>query len=427
MNLATNAVQDLRQQASPAELDILGLLLADSCVNSALRDADKPMLQRVLGVSVMSFEDMIKERHGVVFRNYTGHFEIVQNKETILKTEDDVLGSVGTSIVQRAMQRAGTTLMSYYLSGKRSRESLQDIATAIDREGVSNALEQLEAAYAPTKKAVQKLKGIATRAANLPLPDECKGDDDRAVWYEYLSALTVLFTQLRTNPAPIYVQDRRVTGQVTTVALAIKSRLDLTALVFRSKASQFSKTELGMFEMLDLGEPDYVVVQHPVDDVPTDHLVKAARDVFSYIGSQYQEPMGIPDWTEPTIRPPTVPTAPARIMSPTHRPCDKEPESIIRDYFGVDMNKFKDVRVQLVGGGISERAKDVWASLSKAKQIQLLKPIDGRVGFREAVALSAAQLDVDPDEAFAEVVASKLVMAKSAFKINKADMTVERV
>lgn len=81
------------------------------------------------------------------FRNYPGKFEIRQAKSGLFETRDDPLGTIGLSVVARLKVRDATTRGSSYLGGKRVKESVFDIASLIDREGVLLAAEQLATKY----------------------------------------------------------------------------------------------------------------------------------------------------------------------------------------------------------------------------------------------------------------------------------------
>lgn len=59
--------------------------------------------------------------------------------------------------------------------------------------------------------------------------------------------------------------------------------------------------------------------------------------------------------------------------------------------------------------------------MSKAKQQTLLRPVLGRMTFDAAVQKIAQYVGVDESDVLAEVVASKLVLAKSAVRTEEID------
>lgn len=165
-----------------------------------------------------------------------------------------------------------------------------------------------------------------------------------------------------------------------------------------------------MLDMLELDGYETVA-----DEDGKQRYVMAEKDVFSYIGSAFVVPPPLPDLTEgletvqstPTEEPPQPGVV--RTVSPVASV--GKAESILKDFFKADHNKYRDVIKNLSTGGLSQEARALYEGLSKAARMKMLRCIDEPVPFRQAVQAVGESVCLPPDDALAEVVASKIVAA----------------
>lgn len=388
------------------------------------------MLSKVFGVSVYSYENQLNAEYGVKFRARPGLFEITQHSNVILSAADDSLGTVGVSVVQRAIQRDGTNLTSDFLGGKRFVDTLQSMAMTVDIEGVNMAATQLK--MGTTKAASTTVLKNTASVRNATLPDDSDAEGRRA-WAQYLSAVVTFYSQLRSSHLPIVITDNRLGDSVVTVfelaALVGEGKVDRSNVVVKAEKGKFSEVELKFLAALGFGDLDEVKMENGT------YRMKAGKDVFSFIGDHFREPPVLPVWTfvAASAQPPTQAVAQPSTSTTVAKPPSIStsqhvgvgvPESIIRDFAGINMNQHKEVQRRLKDGGLSQEARDLYESISKGKRKTFLAPLSqssegARWSFREAVALIAKHLGLEADEHFAEVVAARLVCAKGAFVLDR--------
>lgn len=432
MSAALNLTTELKSLAEPQEIELFGVLCADNKVLTALLCHNTTMLSRVFNVSVSSYEDHLKDSYEVFFRNYSGKFEIRQARNGLLEVRDDVLGTIGTSIVARLLNRDQSNRSSTYLGGKRVKASLLDMATCIDMNGLKQAVVQLPSIVPKASKVCAKIdRALDEVMLSEPLPSDSPTRPVIDKWDSFLADVVSLFTLLRSNPVSIMVKDNRPAQQTVTLTEYFKSmgQMSLSEISFKpAEGNKFSSAERAA---LSLAADSFDLVSN---DIYGELMVAASRDVFTYIGDKFETPVELPEWTEdwsptavesdsttcPTVSPPV-----RVIASPVKG--GGHPEQIMRDYLNVNMNKYQDVVRKLQKGGFSDEAQALLGALSKAKRLTLLKVIEDEVPFRDAVDNIAAALSLESDEALAEVVASQLVCRKSAFRVDLKNMTVRRI
>lgn len=97
---------------------------------------------RLYDVSLYCYEDRLKDKYDVFFRNRPKKLEVVEGNRTLLTVKDDDLGTVGCGVVTLLAEREKNTLPLTYLvatSGK-YRAPLAKMSEAIDIEGFKRVI-----------------------------------------------------------------------------------------------------------------------------------------------------------------------------------------------------------------------------------------------------------------------------------------------
>lgn len=412
--------------ATPEEVALLAILYTDHTTRRAVASRNTRMLSRLYRVCLYSYEDHLKEEYGVHLQNQPGRFEIVQNNKVVYAVEDDYLGSVGNAVSLMLGERDRTPLPVNYptaVSGK-YRASCHDVVARIDVEGLLRVSGQISNNWPLTAPAVGD---FSKAAAALPNADDTQ-------LCAIINHAAAVFTHLRSVAGDCVVEDASRTGNVMTVAQLLSSGsiakggwTVVPGPVSEDTGSDSdSAPEVGCFSKAERKLCRLVLKSQQYErkrDDDGEYYVAAKRSAFSYIDSAHVVLPPLPAWEVLAVQ-----GTPQSGVSPVHTrstaacaPSGSYPAAvqIVLDYRRVDMNRFADIRGDLLRGGLSQEAQAFFEGLSKAKQQALLRPLAGRMSFDAAVTKIAQHLGVEECDALAEAVASRLVLAKSAVRMEQ--------
>lgn len=346
--------------ATPEEVALLAILYTDHTTRRAVASRDTRMLSRVYRVNLYSYEDRLKEDYGVFFRNQPGRFEIVQSNKVIFAIEDDCLGAAGNAVSLMLGERDDTSLPVNYpmaVAGK-YRAPYHDIIARVDVQGLLRVSAQILQQWPNTAASV----GDFSKAA-AALPDA--GDAQLCAIVNHVAAFV---THLRSYARDCVVEDASRTGNTITVSELFASgkaaRRGWTVVPgpptegsesdsdSPPDADYFTKAERSLCRLV-LKPLQY---ERKTDD-EGEYYVVAKRSVFSYVDSAHIVFPPLPTWEIPQAV-----ASPQHGISPVHARSAVAPATqgsfpaaaqIVLDYRRVDMNKFADVRDDLLRGGLS--------------------------------------------------------------------------
>lgn len=427
MSASDNLYRIVSSFATPKELCLLAVLYNDRFTRTALAARDMKALQKFYQISLYSYEDRLKEKYGVIFRNRPGKFEVVQGNRVIYGVPDDDLGACGNAVVLALKERDNCPIPAHYPTavGGKYRPDPDDVLANVDLEGLFRVSGQVRRGWPLA------IPAVTTFEECMKTPREEQGD---FYGYELVNAVAQIYTVLRGTGRECLYEDSARTSTVCTVAELVgarpKSAEDITIVPAthtggstdsdsepeQVEAGRFSKAERKLIKML-FRPKGY---EKHADDVG-EFYVQKRKSLFALIGSKFIDFGELPIWAE--IDTPGSPQRGLDMAGPAPKPsaqCSAYSKAcgLIMDYKGVDMNRHKEVRAQLVQGGLSEEARAFYDRLSHAKKMSMLRPISGRLTFERAVEVVADKLGERPSEILAEVVASKLILAKGAVKFS---------
>jgi len=246
---------ELNTFANPQEIELLGILFSDHHITTALLEDNITMLSRVFNVSISTYEDTLKDRYEVVIRNYPSNFQIRALKHGVLECRDDVLGTIGTSVVARLRARDDSPRASAYLAGKRSKNSLLEMAKALDRPGLVMVADQIAELYPASRDTCRALSRWLTDKGMLgeSLPDQDSPVGLLERWGGFLACIVTLYTFLRSSTARIEIKDHRPATNLVTVKefLAARGTIDMSDVSFKPvEGSTFTPEERSMLTMM---------------------------------------------------------------------------------------------------------------------------------------------------------------------------------
>lgn len=432
MSEAENLYQHLFTFATPDEIAALAILYNDDFTRRALEDRDMKALTRVYQVGLTFYEDRLKDNYGVIFRNSPNKFQVIQNNKPVLTVEDDHLGSVGNAIALMLKERDGTVLPVAYTTAASSkyRPAPADVYSMVNLDALNGVSKQIAKQWPVLTKQMAKYSTLC----NVPASDRTPEYEG-----EFVNLLCEIYTYLRSLSVDALVDfDSRTSAckslpELFTAGMKLPDGLTVIPSAPASSDSDeeevaeghFTRAERKMAKMI-LKPLGFV----KCTDKDGEYFVKSRVSLFSFVGSSFISIPALPEWG-PVSR---CVIPPASVSQPVVDPINETDfaassaypgaTSLIRDYHKVDMNKFKEIRCLLVQGGISEEARDLYAGLSSVKKSALLRPIQGKVSFEEAVSRISDKLGMKADAVIAEVVAAKIVLAKSAITITCEDGVV---
>lgn len=164
MSASNNLFHRISILATPEELSLLAVVYNDHFTRTALAARDMKALSRVYQVSIYSYEDHLKEKYGVIFRNRPGRFEVIQNNKPIYSVPDDVLGTCGNAAVLALKKRDNCPIAAHYpsaMSGK-YRPAPDDVLALVDVQALSQVHEQILERWPAASQAVEEMTGLVS-------------------------------------------------------------------------------------------------------------------------------------------------------------------------------------------------------------------------------------------------------------------------
>lgn len=373
----------------------------------------------------LPYEAILKEYEGIDFRNRPGKFEIVKHNTVILSSPDDNLGTVGCSVVSRIMESAKTTLSSSYLGSKRMLVDGPQAMASVSQERIARALPNLRSKYPQVSRSINALEKMA------PIDPEADDLASAVKRAEYLGEVMTMFTWFRGQTIPpVYEDNGRPANGVIVVEYVTGKNDSTVDGVLPNDGEKFSDDEMGIVRLLTAAGKLKLA-----SDEAGQYLVRPSRDVFELIGDEFRMPPVIPPLTGNVERAPAVVVVPQPSPSPA-RTCHSSPSAcrfqkaldIYREYVAVDANKFPELRSAIRVGGFTPQAKELYAQLPKGRKAKLFEGIgeEGPMPFSAVVEVLAERLGVEGGDELAEVVAVRLVSAKSCFKLDSQNVVTRK-
>lgn len=429
----------------------MSTLLTNSFVAESLRSVDRATYGELIGMSVYSREDYIRDCYGAVFEPASSGRSAVrfraQTGAVLWSSEDDKFGTVSIAIMrmlpgdERYVGCKDFPVASESLHG--SRFSLSSLYDNFDKAGFeSRALPYLRKHL---RSQAAKYDDAAALVVGLAPPSKCSAAD-RPKWGKFFAAASGIFYALRQEVVPPRVPTEEPTSveglEKLTFAQAACSWPD-ESYVAPMDGQTFQEWELKALEECEKARGQHgghkPVIVSIVEGVQV--AVKGTVDPFKYIGSHYIR-FAVPDFSDDSERPvfqdAQAPTAPASPAGDAGAPRELVAGSVgahfsVPDEFNEqrefvyekaivqgDLNAMLELVPLLKQGGPNPLGIEALSRVSKNRRAVLFSKFE--LGEKEFAQRVEEVREIFPPGAspqgVAWFVASKLVLARSNFQLD---------